>query len=230
MLTPKRPIIFDFDTFKKELEKLPLRHQIAFNAACCERIIPNYNAFSRVTNSGDPSVPRKALDAVWHFLEGEPMDVVKIHQLIEEIYSLPLDIESGPFGSYYLYEADIVLDAICQTLRACVNPDLESFLRPVKYARVPAEYARDIVYFFVENFDESGEEIADDIDSVYPNLEILDRDKMYILDKHPLSIREIAKQNEDLQRLQETQTLDREFLEWLRTSFDNDGKSNINLG
>ena len=47
---------------------------------------------------------------------------------------------------------------------------------------------------------------------------------------HPLLIREIAKQNEDLQRLQETQTLDREFLEWLRTSFDNDGKSNVDLG
>ncbi|MBO1351096.1 MAG: DUF416 family protein [Hormoscilla sp. GUM202] len=227
MLTPKRPIFFNFKTFKKELVKLPLRHQIAFNAACCERIIPNYNAFSRVTNSGDPSVPRKALDAVWHFLEGEPMDAVKYHQLREEIYSLPLDdieslidIDSDECQNLFLYGVDAVLDAICQTLEACFDPNIKSFFMPV-------DKAREIVEFFVESLDE---DFPDNIDSVYPNLEILDRDKMDILDKHPLSIREVAKENEDLQRLQETPILDREILEWLRTSFDNDGKSNINLG
>lgn len=46
---------------------------------------------------------------------------------------------------------------------------------------------------------------------------------------HPFWVREMAKQREDLQRLKEVETLDIEFLEWLGTSFDNDGKSLIDL-
>ncbi len=44
---------------------------------------------------------------------------------------------------------------------------------------------------------------------------------------HPLAVRELAKENEDLQRLKEAKTLDCELLKWLRTSFNNDGKSII---
>ena len=39
----------------------------------------------------------------------------------------------------------------------------------------------------------------------------------------------MAKQSEDLQCLKEIPTLNREILDWLRTSFDNDGKSLIDL-
>jgi uncharacterized protein len=39
----------------------------------------------------------------------------------------------------------------------------------------------------------------------------------------------MAKQSEDLQRLKQAEELDRDFVEWLRTSFDNDGKSLIDL-
>jgi hypothetical protein len=46
---------------------------------------------------------------------------------------------------------------------------------------------------------------------------------------HPFTVREMTKQSEDLQQLKETGTLDRNFLEWLRTSFDNGGKSLIDL-
>ncbi|MGE5658460.1 MAG: DUF416 family protein [Actinomycetota bacterium] len=49
------------------------------------------------------------------------------------------------------------------------------------------------------------------------------------LANHPLTIRERTKQNEDLRCLKEIETLDRDFLEWLRTSFDNAGRSLIDL-
>jgi len=39
----------------------------------------------------------------------------------------------------------------------------------------------------------------------------------------------MAKETEDLQKLQATETLDMELLEWLRTSFNNDDKSLIDL-
>ena len=43
------------------------------------------------------------------------------------------------------------------------------------------------------------------------------------------AVRELTKQSEDLQRLKEAETLDRDFLEWLRTSFGNNGRSKIDL-
>ncbi|MEZ2250370.1 hypothetical protein [Microcoleus sp.] len=46
---------------------------------------------------------------------------------------------------------------------------------------------------------------------------------------HPFAVREMAKEAEDLQRLKETETLTRDFLEWLRTSSHNNGKSLIDL-
>lgn len=46
---------------------------------------------------------------------------------------------------------------------------------------------------------------------------------------HPFARQEIIKQQEDLQRLKEAEILDRELLEWLRTSYNNDGKSLIDL-
>jgi hypothetical protein len=35
---------------------------------------------------------------------------------------------------------------------------------------------------------------------------------------HPFTIREMAKQSKELQRLKESEALDQDFLEWLRTS------------
>nr|WP_322660321.1 DUF416 family protein [Dendronalium sp. ChiSLP03b]MDZ8206045.1 DUF416 family protein [Dendronalium sp. ChiSLP03b] len=50
-----------------------------------------------------------------------------------------------------------------------------------------------------------------------------------IVANHPFTVREMAKQSEDLQRLRETPTLTPEFLQWLRTSSENSGKSLLDL-
>ncbi|MBH8573199.1 DUF416 family protein [Nostocaceae cyanobacterium CENA369] len=50
-----------------------------------------------------------------------------------------------------------------------------------------------------------------------------------IVSNHPFTVREMAKQSEDLQRLRETPTLTAEFLQWLRTSSENGGKSLLDL-
>ncbi len=47
---------------------------------------------------------------------------------------------------------------------------------------------------------------------------------------HPLAVREMAKQSKDLRFLKQAEKLNPDFVEWLRTSFDNDGKSLIDLG
>jgi hypothetical protein len=44
---------FEFDPLEKELEDLPGLHRVAFAAACCERMVPNYSAFYRMYDWGD---------------------------------------------------------------------------------------------------------------------------------------------------------------------------------
>ena len=61
---------FDLETLKQELEKLPQLHRMAFAASICEKMLPNYYAFYRMENWGDPSVQRKVLDEIWQHLAG----------------------------------------------------------------------------------------------------------------------------------------------------------------
>ena len=193
---------------KKELEKLPPMHRIAFAAACCERLLPNYNAFSRSANWGDPSVPRMALDEVWQVLQGKSVDNAKINELLEEILREDWEDSDELIDGDYAIEAVDALSAIQTTLQACLEPSVE-------LVRYVAKGAAGSVELFVANTDKSILALR------------YGPEEREAIANHPWLVRELAKQSEDLQRLQETPTLDRDFLEWLRTSFDNDGKSNI---
>lgn len=198
---------------KQELEKLPPMHRLALAAACCERLLPTYNTFCRRENLGNVLLVRKALDEVWQVLQGKPVDAARIRQLKEAIDSedvLPDVEESHELSrAEYAPEAEDAIIAISITLRACLEPNAELVCHV-------GSYTYGTVELFICNTDESVVAMRHDADK-----------EINALANHPLLLRELAKQSENLQRLQETQTLDRDFLEWLRTSFDNDGKSNI---
>lgn len=55
-----------------ELALAPLGReaQLAFGLSCCERLFPNYLAFTRETGWGTPEALRSALDLAWSALEG----------------------------------------------------------------------------------------------------------------------------------------------------------------
>jgi uncharacterized protein len=203
---------FEFDTLEQELEKLPAFHRVAFAAACCERMLPNYNAFCRMYNFGDTSVLRNALDEVWQILQGKPIDELRIERLINDFDGDNIAPDSLDFGSES-YKSLQVIDAICKTLKSCYEPTTIEIVRVV-------EYARNIIEFSVAWEDESFN-ISWEKDGEEKFTEAIAN--------HPFAVREMAKEAEDLQRLKETEILDEDFLEWLRTSFNNDGKSAIDL-
>ncbi|MBC6423541.1 MAG: DUF416 family protein [Hormoscilla sp. SP5CHS1] len=60
---------------------MPQIHRLAFAAACCERLLPTYNAFCRRENWGNPALLRKALDEVWQVLQGKSVDAARISEL-----------------------------------------------------------------------------------------------------------------------------------------------------
>ena len=204
---------FEFDTLEKELEILPPFHQVAFAAACCERLLSNYKAFCRQVDWGDPSVPRNALDEAWQILGGKQVNSAQIEQLIEDCGGADIFPEDLDFGDNCL-EAQEALMAIRATLQACLDPTVKRIVKVVESTRYTIETH---IPYRDNTFDVTWEK--DGEETFYEAIA-----------NHPLAVREMAKEAEDLQRLKETEILDKNFLEWLRTSFDNDGKSLIDLG
>ncbi|MDI9637612.1 DUF416 family protein [Oscillatoria amoena NRMC-F 0135] len=194
----------------KELEIISPLHRLAFAASICERMLPNYSALARETKS-DPFVLRKALDEVWQILQGKAVDAKIINRLIDECECARPE-EGDPW--FYLYEGSMAVVTTCYVLDACLDPT------PQSIARV-AERAGDILFesIFSEKLD------ADP--NWGKNLSYAEQKKE--IATHPFVVRERVKQNEDFQRLKEIEPLDRDFLEWLRTSFDNAGRSLIDL-
>ncbi|MEZ2250369.1 DUF416 family protein [Microcoleus sp.] len=111
---------FEFDTLEQELEYLPDIHRIAFAAACCERVLPNYSAFCRMVNWGNPGVPRAAIGEVWQILQGKPVDAERINQLREDCGREDVFPDTLDFGDDCL-EPQEALIAIRGTLVACIE-------------------------------------------------------------------------------------------------------------
>ena len=205
--------LFEFDTLEKKLLELPPFHQVAFAASCCERMLPNYNAFSRMYSWGDPSVPRTALDEVWQILQGKPINTSLVHQLKEDCGREDVFPDSLDFDDY-CFEAQEALIAIRSTLATCLSSNSEIIISITKNARNTIEL---FIPFQDESFNISSEK---DGSETFKSA----------IASHPLAVREMAKEADDLQRLKEAKVLDKDFLEWLRNSFDNEGKSLIDLG
>ncbi|MBW4497911.1 MAG: YjaG family protein [Oscillatoria princeps RMCB-10] len=202
------------DDLESGIEALPNPHRIAFAASICERLLPNYAAFYRTENWGNLSMLRTALDEVWQILQEKPVDAARIRQLRDACESEDVMPDSEDFSeSRYDGQAREAVIAIIYTLDACIEPSLSCIIEVVNCALRTIDFALYLEYFFMEGG-------PDDI------LKILDKEIV----NHPWTLRELAKQREDLENLRNAKTLDREFLSRLRNSFNNDGKSLIDLG
>jgi len=200
------------EALEKEIAELPPAHRIAFAASCCERMIPNYSAFSRAEGWGDPAMMRTALNEVWQILQGKLVDAERIHQLQEYCNGAVPEFDYLN-NTIYAYGALQSAQSICHCLELCLNPTSPIVNKIVEcVVNIVTEYIRIL---------------KEDADSNWLNKTYAEQNED--IDNHPFTIREIAKQREDLQRLKEIATLDREFLEWLRTSFDNGGRSLIDV-
>lgn len=205
------PQFFNLDSLKEEIKQLSHLHRVAFAASICERMLPMYNNFSQMENWGRPSLLREALDEIWLILQGKPIDLSRIRQLIEDFDGENVwpDSDSDDFcDAPDLFEAQFTVSAFYSTLTVIMTSDCKYIIGVVKNARFDTidgfVSQRDNLYE-VKNFDEEMEQIAND----------------------PLAKQEMAKEMEDLERLKNAETLSPELLEWLRTT--STGKSLIEL-
>jgi len=205
--------LYEFDVLEAELTGLSPVHRLAFAASCCERLLPNYSLVKQEDGWGDPSILRNALNEVWSFLEGQPVNAKQIRQLLK-VCDEAVPNADYVSGSQYDVEAQEAASAICFTLEACFAPTPKNIIKVAK-----------CVMNTIDGYLSAMKDIED------PNWcnEKSFEDQKKEFTNHPFAMREIAKQSEDLQGLKNVGKLDRKFLQWLRTSFDNQGKSLIDL-
>ena len=78
---------FDETALLQRLERLPRALRVAFAAACAQRMLPAYNAFSAVNGQGSPDEVDQAMGRVWSglFDPGVPeveRDIARVMELI----------------------------------------------------------------------------------------------------------------------------------------------------
>lgn len=126
---------FDEERLAASLGKLEHWKQIAFMAACCERMIPNYEKFSAETGFGDVAVLRKALDLAWKWIETgrSPSQLEALRDACDK--QAP---DTAQFGSVFTSSALDAANASAILLEAIEKPDEA---RPVEVASLARDTA-----------------------------------------------------------------------------------------
>jgi uncharacterized protein len=187
-------LTFDLGELTTKLIALPVKHRIVFVASCCERLLPNYRAFSLMENWGDVHILERSLDVVWQFLSGVEVKTGQIHKLKEQCEKVTPDTED--FSSLFTSAALDAASAVCETLTCCLNADAE------RVAGV-GSLARDTIDMFIQVHDE---------------LDYSDQDFEAKILRHPLMIEELEKQRQDIESLSSVSELSPDFLERFRQS------------
>jgi hypothetical protein len=190
--------MFDKDTLLKSLNLLPQEHCITFAVSCCERLVPNYHAFTVMEHWGDPVSLQGALDAIWAFLEGAKLEESQIHELIQSCEAAAPD--SNDFESVFVGASINACAAIVSTLEYCLDKDTKHLESIVNLARDSIEE-----YLFIVNV---------------PKIGLFAQDFTFDewIRQAPLMVAEFEKQQQDLEALKECTILDSDFLADLRRS------------
>jgi uncharacterized protein len=195
----------DEEKLLKELSELPKWHKVAFAAACCERLLPNYLAFSKTEQWGDGDLLRTALDEIWSSLHRKSFDVSRMNQLITSCNEIIPDMDD--FDSHYKSAA---LEASC-----AVVGTLETLLDKKAQSLIDVAYnAIETVYMYSQDGS---------------NFTAFTPEEEELIHNHPLYITELKKLHDDLERLKAAPDLTSTFLQGFKENAKINGKSNLGL-
>lgn len=194
-----KEMTFDLDGLILELENFPNPYRIAFTASCCERLLPNYQAFVVMEQWGDFSLLRKALNEVWKVLEGENLSSDYLLDLSRQCENVAPDTED--FSSVFTSAALDAASGVALALQCCIDGGAS------KAAEV-GSLARDTIDMYIQ--------VRDCLDYSDPAFE----EK---IQNDPLMLAELGKQAADLKALASMSELTSEFLENLRRSSESLG-------
>src|SRR5690349_17866779 len=133
-------LMFNREKIGEELTLLPVNHRITFAASCCERLLPNYLAFSQMEKWGKPLMLREVLDSIWSYLEGTNLSEAEIKTKRHICGTIAPDEED--FSSIFTSVALNAVAAVDLTLESILEQDSEQ-------VAVVAELAFDSVFDYV---------------------------------------------------------------------------------
>lgn len=196
---------FNSKILKSRLSKLGLKANLAFGASCCERLLPNYLAFTRETGWGDILPLRRGLDLIWDYLLEKQYDPDEIKEIITTCESIAPD--SDDFHSIYSTSAQEACFSVCELLDYLLDNDVQKIVQI-------ATYATDTVDLYVQ--------VTENYNPNLPDIE----NKILT---HPLMQRELEEQENNLKSIEAANKIDEKFISLIKNSWVNKGKSNIDL-
>ena len=196
---------FNADNLRARLVKLSNEQQLAFGAICCERLLPNYQAFQQDVGWGDIHPIRKALDFVWASLKGESVSLEEVKAIMASCESAAPDSED--FDSLYVSLAQDGCFAVCSLLDYLLENDVNRVVQA-------ATYATDSVDLYVQ-----------EIENLAPNDPELEQKIL----NHSFMQSELSQQEENLKTVEQAGVSVLEFLDDFKKSWNNEGKSNLDL-
>lgn len=125
--------IIDEAALTEALRVMPPHQCVAFAAACCERMLPAYEAFSTMEQWGDATRLRQALDIAWSVAAQSNIDRGKIRSALEACDDTVPD--SDDFNSIFASGAQNAANGIAYTLEYCLDHgDVEKVVLPARLA------------------------------------------------------------------------------------------------
>lgn len=124
------------------INTLTFEQCVTFAATCCERLVPNYQAFSVVHKWGDPSLLFEALEFVWNVLKTGIPSPVEANRLLSTIESITPEPEN--FQSIYVMQALMAIQGVSDLLNYMLSQDKEYVLNVMTLAS-------DAIYQFIQD-------------------------------------------------------------------------------
>lgn len=175
--------MIDENRLVERLVSLSPERRLAFAASCCERMIPNIDAFILVDGLEDTKACQQALNAVWKWVLGENISQEDIGYLKKSCQESISDPEN--FDSIWCGLATNAVSAVMDALDCCLNGSPQS-------AANTGILADDSIYEYISRVDNplGGSQIQEP-DGFF--------DKWVV--EHPLTKQELQKQEADLELL-----------------------------
>jgi uncharacterized protein YjaG (DUF416 family) len=182
----------------QSLKLLSNRYRVAFAASCCERLVPNYDAFSIIEKWGNPQVLHDSLKRLWAYVEGFNLSEEEANSLIRSCEDVMPDTED-----YYSIFTNLALNsttAIIYTLRSSIETNIEELAIVGSLA--------------VESVESYLSAVND------PNIGVHSADKSFDewIEHAPMLIAELKKQNQDIEILNSWRGKDLDLIRVLQQS------------
>ena len=196
---------FNEEYLEEALKDLSHEHKVLFMLSCCERLYPNYIAFHKKYEWGNPTILRGALDFVWALFEGKTKDEDKIMTLLQQCDAVVPDTENfdSVFVSFALDSAVAVTLLFEFLLTGLVEKIIEV-----------ASLARDTVDMYIQ-----------EIECMAPD----DSNLEEIILEHRLMQQELRRQRKDIKFLKDTALSDKAKYDELKKKWFRVKISNIEL-